>query len=318
LVGILAVAACGSGAAAPAAPSASTSASLRATAAAGKCTNGPSQTLHLTAGGFQRTAIVHVPAKAPASPRPLVLNLHGSQSDAKAQVALTGMNASADDHGFIVVYPQAAIAAASGFDWNIPGVPLIGGRTPPPNAANDVDFLTRLVTTMESRFCIDAKRVYVTGFSGGARMASQLACDASTTFAAIAPVSGLRMPSPCPATRLVPVIAFHGTADPVDPYAGHGQAYWTYSVMQAASDWGRFEGCDPTPTSRAGSGFTLATYAGCRQQSQIQLYSITGEGHEWPAGPHLRKAITKTLGPQSAAVNANSVMWDFFAAHPMA
>ena len=102
------------------------------------------------------------------------------------------------------------------------------------DAPDDVTFLTDLVGVLEHRYCIDSTQVYATGFSGGARMASQLACDASNVFAAVAPVSGLRRPTPCPASRPVPVIAFHGTADPVDPYNGNGQAYWTYSVPQAA------------------------------------------------------------------------------------
>src|SRR5262249_40799934 len=148
-----------------------------------------------------------------------------------------------------VAYPQALIPEASGFDWNIPGVPLVGGRTVPRGAADDVSFLEQLVTTLESRYCIDARRVYATGFSGGARMSSPLACDASSPFAAVAPVSGLRAPSPCPAARAVPIVSFHGTGDAIDPYAGHGQPYWTYSVQTAESDWARRQGCGHAPAT---------------------------------------------------------------------
>jgi poly(3-hydroxybutyrate) depolymerase len=49
----------------------------------------------------------------------------------------------------------------------------------------------------------------------------------------------------------------------------------------------------------------------------VQLYSIVGEGHEWPGGPTLPKALTAVLGPQSDAISANAVMWSFFEAHPM-
>ena len=96
------------------------------------------------------------------------------------------------------MYPQAIIPSGAGFVWNIPGVPLIGGSSVPAGAANDETYLEAVVSTMESRACVDIKRVYATGFSGGARMSSQLACDAATTFAAVAPVSGLRLPTPCP------------------------------------------------------------------------------------------------------------------------
>ena len=321
LLAVAAVAACGGSAGAPAPRPATTTPPAAATAGASSagCTNAPalSQTLHLAVAGAQRTVIVHAPANAPSGPRPLVLNLHGSTSDAAAQVVLTGMDAAADADGFIVAYPQALIAAGTGFDWNVPGVPLAGGKEPPKSAPNDVSFLTGLVATLEGRYCIDPARVYATGFSGGGRMASQLACDAPAVFAAVAPVSGLRFPTACPTGRPVPVIAFHGTADPVDPYGGHGQPYWTYSVPQAAADWGRREGCAASPATETGAGFTLTAYAGCALGSRVELYSITGEGHEWPGGPRLPKAITRPLGPQSKAVDANATMWAFFAAHPL-
>jgi polyhydroxybutyrate depolymerase len=135
------------------------------------------------------------------------------------------MDATADTDGFIVAYPQGLIPGGTGFEWNVPNVPLLGGRAVPAHSASDVTFLTQLVSELGRTYCIDSTRVYATGFSGGARMASQLACSAPHTFAAVAPVSGLRLPSRCPKASTIPVISFHGTADPVDPYNGHGQKY---------------------------------------------------------------------------------------------
>jgi polyhydroxybutyrate depolymerase len=245
-----------------------------------------------------------------------VLNLHGSGSTAAQQEALTGMDTSADQDGFLVAYPQGLIPSGAGFDWNIPGVPLFGGAPVPAGAADDVTFLTGLVTDLSGRYCVDSARVFATGLSGGGRMASQLACDASSTFAAVAPVAGLRLPSPCPATRPVSVVAFHGTADPVDPYGGHGQAYWTYSVPTAAQGWATRDGC-PGPQTDTGTGYTLTHYGGCASGTTVDLYSIDGEGHEWPGGPHLPSSITRVLGPQSDAIDANTAMWSFFSAHPL-
>ena len=139
-----------------------------------------------------------------------------------------------------------------------------------------------------------------------------------TVFAAVAPVSGLRRPTPCPATRPVPVIAFHGTADPVDPFDGHGEAYWTYSVLQAASDWARQDGCSATPTvSTPAPGVTRTAYGRCGAGADVELYAVAGEGHEWPGGPPLPQALVRLLGPQSDVVDANAIMWSFFAAHPL-
>jgi len=267
----------------------------------------------LTIGG--RPVIVHVPAGAGAKPLPLVLNLHGSGSDGSQQELFTGMDATADADGFVVAYPQGAIAVDGGYAWNVPNEPLVTGAAVPKGTPSDVAYLASVVTQLESRYCIDRTRVYATGFSGGARMASQAACDLSATFAAVAPVSGLRFPSPCPARRDVPVLAFHGTADAVDPFAGHGLPYWTYSVPTAAARWAAHDGCAARAVPMTNPGYAVTTYTGCRQGSAVELYAISGEGHEWPGGPALPKRITKLLGPQSQAVSADTLIWRFFAAH---
>ncbi len=278
-----------------------------------------SSSLDLTIGGHSRIVIVHVPSAYKGSSKvPLVLNMHGSGTTAQDQELFTGMDATADNHDFIVAYPQGLIPEGSGFDWNVPGVPLVGGAPVPAHAADDVSFLTQLVGVLEQRYCIDPSRVYATGFSGGARTASQLACDSSGVFAAVAAVSGLRRATPCPTGRPVPIIAFHGTADPVDPYGGHGEAYWTYSVPQAARYWAAQDGCSTSAaTSKPDPGVTLTAYGHCRGGAVVELYTISGEGHEWPGGPTLPASLTRLLGAQSDAISADNVMWAFFAAHPL-
>jgi polyhydroxybutyrate depolymerase len=263
--------------------------------------------------------IVHLPSDYTNSTGlPLVLSMHGSGSTAADHELFTGMDAAADADDFIVAYPQGLIADGAGYDWNVPGEPLIGDRAVPPGTANDVTFLTQLVAVLRQRYCINPARVFAMGFSGGARIASQLACDSGRVFAAVAAVSGLRHPTPCRAARPVPIVAFHETADPVDPYGGHGQAYWTYSVPQAADDWAKQDGCTASPAvSRPDRGVTLTEYGHCRAGAAVELYTIADEGHEWPGGPTLPRALTNVLGPQTTAINANAVMWAFFEAHPL-
>jgi polyhydroxybutyrate depolymerase len=320
----LSLAACGSGGAssAPPVPGARPSSSTApavAVSSAGCGAAAPGGTLDLRVGGRPRTVIVHLPpGYRPGVRTSLVLNFHGSGSTAQEQELFTGMDATADAGDFIVAYPQAVIADGTGDDWNIPGEPLIGGRAVPAGAPDDVVFAADLVSVLSQRYCIDRSRVYAVGFSGGARLASQLACDASNVFAAVAAVSGIRHPSPCPASRPVPVIAFHGTADPVDPYRGHGQAYWVESVPAAAADWARQNGCSPNPvTAVVHPGATSTRYEGCRHGATIELITLAGEGHEWPGGPALPRRITRRLGPQSDAVSADATLWAFFVAHPM-
>jgi polyhydroxybutyrate depolymerase len=267
--------------------------------------------------GHQRVVLVHVPSHYVDAKVALVLNLHGSESTAQAQEKFTGMDVTADAHTFIVAYPQALIPSGTGFDWNVPNVPLSGGAKAPAGAANDVTFLEDVVKRLEAKYCINPHEVYATGMSGGGRMASQLGCDASNVFAAVAPVAGLRYPAPCPATRAVPVVAFHGTADRIDPYKGNGQAYWTYSVKVAASRWAGHDACATPATVTSHHGYSLTSYATWKTGADVELYSLKGEGHEWPGGPSVSPLVTDVLGPQSNAVNANDVMWTFFTQHTL-
>jgi polyhydroxybutyrate depolymerase len=274
--------------------------------------------LSLKVSGLARTVIVHVPTGyTNATEIPLVLNLHGSGSTAAQQDVFSGMDEAANADGFIVVYPQGLIPDGTGFDWNVPGVPLTGGRAVPAGSPNDIKFLTSLVGVLEGKYCVNPHAVYASGFSGGAREASQLACDDSKIFAAVAAVSGLRHPKPCPASRPVPIIAFHGSADPVDPFAGNGQGYWTYSVTTAAKDWAKQDGCSKSAKVSKSATVVFSSYGQCKKGTQVELYEIIGEGHEWPGGPTMPSSITSLLGPQSNAVVANSLIWSFFAAHQL-
>jgi polyhydroxybutyrate depolymerase len=274
--------------------------------------------LSLKVNGLERTVIVHVPTGYTNTTKiPLVLNLHGSGSTAAQQDVFSAMDETANADGFIVVYPQGLIPDGTGFDWNVPGVPLTGGRAVPTGAPNDIKFLTSLVGVLEGKYCVNPLAIYASGFSGGAREASQLACDDSKIFAAVAAVSGLRHPKPCPASRPVPIIAFHGSADPVDPFAGNGQGYWTYSVTTAAKEWAKQDGCSKSPKVANSTGVVFSSYGQCKKGAQVELYEVIGEGHEWPGGPTMPGSITSLLGPQSNAVVANSLIWSFFAAHQL-
>jgi polyhydroxybutyrate depolymerase len=178
-------------------------------------------TLTLQSGGLDRAAIVYVPSGYDGRHRlPLVLTLHGSQSDAAEQLERSELASAAEQHTFIVAAPQGYLPAPPGYRWNVPGVTLPPGEPP-----DDERFLSDLIDYLQASLCLDAKRVYGTGYSGGGRMISQFACDYADRLAAIAPVAGLRAgfpvsgpsgPAPDPATctpeRPVPVVTFAGTA----------------------------------------------------------------------------------------------------------
>jgi len=59
----------------------------------------------------------------------------------------------------------------------------------------------------------------------------------------------------------------------------------------------------------------FTTYSKCAKDAAVELFEVIGEGHEWPGGPTMPSSITSLLGPQSNAINANSLMWSFFSSH---
>jgi polyhydroxybutyrate depolymerase len=266
-------------------------------------------TLTFSFGGFGRTVSVHLPSLPPRTaatapvPLALVLDLHASGGTAAGRQSASGLAAVADREGFVVAYPQGAIAYAGGFQWHVPHQPLVDGA-PEPAGPDDVAFLAeaiRRVSTAvqaEGGAEIDPRRVYATGFSGGARMASSAGCEL-VELAAIAPISGLRFPAPC-ARDDISILAFHGTADPTNTYDGSGSSpYWTYGIPAALDRWRQHLGCPAASSSRPAASVELSVAHGCRGGASVELYSLEGEGHEAPR-----------------AVAANELMWSFFRAHP--
>jgi polyhydroxybutyrate depolymerase len=257
------------------------------------------RTMTVRVGGHDRSARLHIPPGYPPEHTfPLVVNLHGSGATAAVQEEQASrMDPTADAHGFLVVYPQGLRRTGTGFAWNIPGTPAWTANGP-----DDVAFIRQLVATVSVSYCVDPGRVYATGFSGGARMVSQLACEAEPLFAAVAAVGGLRAPSACPAGT-VSVLGMHGTADAQNPYDGHGQAYWTYSVPEAARRWAVHNGCSPTPAVHTETpGVNVTAYHGCRGSADVELHTILGKGHQWPPS-------------RPGGFIPNEIIWRFLAAH---
>ena len=65
-----------------------------------------------------RTYKVYIPARDQGQRRPLLVMLHGCKQNADGFAAGTRMNALADEFGFIVAYPEQALAANTLRCWN--------------------------------------------------------------------------------------------------------------------------------------------------------------------------------------------------------
>jgi polyhydroxybutyrate depolymerase len=216
---------------------------------------------------------------------PLVLDLHPSGGTSDGQARTSRFEAVAAVEGFAVASPQA-----EGGRWNVPVQE---------NRANDVAYINDVMDHVAARLCIDVQRVYATGFSGGGRMSSLLGCVLNARIAAIAPVAGLRWPAPC-GGRAIPVLTFHGLADPQNPYEGKVEGRggeWVESVPEALAGWARHNGCAPDIKLEDPPGpLSTMRYEGCRNGAEVRMIRIDGLGHAWS-----RQEIDTT-----------NAMWQFF------
>lgn len=243
----------------------------------------------LTSGQRQRAYRLFVPVSYDSrTPLPLVLELHGSGGSSAGQARMSGFDAVAAREGFAVAALQA-----DGAIWNVP----VRDDRP-----DDIAYVAEVIDHLAARVCIDSTRIYVTGFSGGARMSSLLGCRLGARIAAIAPVAGLRWPAPCDG-RPVPVLTFHGLADRQNPYAGNAAgrgAEWLESVPDALAGWARHNSCDLDVILDDPEGpLSTMRYEGCADGADVQLIRIDGLGHTWA----------------KQEVDATAVMWRFFSGH---
>lgn len=264
----------------------------------------------LSIGGVQRTYLLHVPkGYTPTTPLPLVLNLPGTGMNALDEQVLSRMSAAAGADGFIVVYPNGS-GSPLGWDVYAPNSPL--WATGAYKNADDVAYLTALVSSLEGQLCVDSSRIDVTGMSLGAVMAYHLACSNTPWLAAIAPVAGLMPQSQgsCALAHPTPLLAFNGQSDPLVPYNGIGLIS---PIPQSVGYWARANGCPSVGQTGFSQGDVVETvYSHCPNGADTQLYTITDGGHTCPGGTPL-----PWLGATTTVINATALMYAFFMAHPL-
>jgi len=270
----------------------------------------------LSAGGA-REYLLHVPdSYDPAVPAPLVISLHAGSTWPAQQKNLTGWNRKADANGFIVVYPSGTPQV---FNVVRTWYTFESGT----GLERDVEFIAELIDTLRSAYNIDPARIYADGMSNGGGMAFVLSCTLSDRIAAVgmvAPAQSLPLDW-CTPDRPVPTIVFHGTADPMVPYAGgrFGDPFNPVKpVFPAIRDFvaSRAERnrCVGGPSeSPVAPGITRREHMGCAEDASVVLYTVSGGGHTWPGGKPLPEW---RVGPNTDSIDATSEMWSFFREHP--
>ena len=113
--------------------------------------------------GRERTASAYIPHSYTASkPAPLVLMFHGGGGNAANAERTAQMQAQAEKHGLIVVYPSGTGMLKETLltwnAWNCCGYAI-------QNNVDDVGFTRELIAALRQRYSIDPKRIYATGLS---------------------------------------------------------------------------------------------------------------------------------------------------------
>jgi polyhydroxybutyrate depolymerase len=262
---------------------------------------------NLNSNGITRSYLLYIPPHYdPHSSYPLVLNFHGHNSTDLKQARLSGFTKLADQQNFIVVYPQGVIGPDGKTGWD-------AGLHKDPKV-NDVLFVSNLLSHLQDTLCVNPYRIYATGFSNGGGMTYVLACKLSARIAAFAPVSGSYIPPDggCDPTRPVPIMEFHGTADPVVPYYGNIMKNEP-PIDLWLQDWATRDACTKGPISFYKQGkVTGAEWTDCRDGVTVIGFRIQGERHIWP----LVKFNIHT-GTGTYPSSASSVIWSFFKTHPL-
>jgi polyhydroxybutyrate depolymerase len=248
---------------------------------------------HLTVGGVTRRYLVHVPPGYDGRIAvPVVMMLHGGGGTSRAAATETGWGAKADQVGFLAVFPDALPpnpAKRSSFArnpqlWNDGSERFYTGQ----NAVDDVGFLNAVLDEVSVRFAVDARRVFVTGFSNGGSMTFRFAAEASTRLAAIAPVAGACWVEPQGLEWAVPMLYITGTADPLNLIEGgvprllNGgsdtvRAKAKPPVRDSILKWGRASGCPEKPPGVSeGNGVRTETYGPGRNRTEVVYISMAG------------------------------------------
>ena len=256
----------------------------------------------LVTGSTERLYRLAIPTDYdPAVPVPLVVNLHGSGSDAIQASAYSDMPRAATARHMLAV-------AAQGRD----------GQWELGPAGPDTDFIEALIDDIEARYCVDQDRVHLIGMSLGAWKAAATACTLEGRIASIALVTVEVFPGNC---EPMPVVAFHGTADTTVAYGEGGgtidDAATPNAGLPGALDniaaWAASNGCGADPDiSAIGLDVELRRFTACDDGADAELYTIKGGGHTWP-GTDLE------IGPPeltTQTIDATEVALDWFDDHP--
>ena len=259
----------------------------------------------MTRGGFFREFIQYIPQSLNENGEnaPIVFVLHGYTSYDDWIFDYSNFETQADEHGFILIFPQGTIYQPTGeTHWNV------GGWTSQ-STTDDIDYIDSIIDYLDGNYRVNLNRIYSTGMSNGGFMSYVLACQLSHRIAGIASVTGSMTNQTfdeCDAKHPMPVMQIHGAKDNTVPYEGNENMKPIDDVMEF---WVNYNACNVTPSETIiedsdgdGLGGTLSVYNGCMNDVSVELYYLDGLRHQWPS----------LKGTRVFDIDSASVIWEFF------
>jgi poly(hydroxyalkanoate) depolymerase family esterase len=267
---------------------------------------------------------LYIPSSYRGEAVPLVVMLHGCTQSPDDFAAGTRMNALAEEHGCLIVYPGQTQAANAQKCWNwfSPGDQQRDQGEPSLIAG-----ITRLVMRDHA---VDPRRVYVAGLSAGGAAAAIMAQAYPDLYAAAGVHSGLAcgaardMPSAFTAMRqgasaaqqpgrgsatdgnqrIVPTIVFHADKDNT-VHPRNGDQVITQSA--AANDLRTEVQRGQVP---GGHAYSRTLHTDAVGKPVLEQWLVHGGGHAWSGGS-AAGSYTDPRGP-----DASREMLRFFLEHP--